>query len=275
MKPTAYQRRVAEGMLDYVPNPFARRRFYPQDLTGWGGSKAAGRLLERSPNAFFFGMLFDIQVRAEKAYSAPLQLRQRLGHLNVRWIAQMSERSLKAKIEGSEKGESLHRFPARMARTLLRACNKLVADYGGRASNIWRDGDAPSIRRRLDEFHGVGSKLERMMPMLLGRWYGVRLRRLDQLDVAVDRHVARVFLRTGLVSGPTRGQTEVRVASLATSVTDMARVLSPGYPGALDAPAWDVAKEWCTQQEAWCDYPDEPCPLHKVCRKDRTHLRVV
>lgn len=273
MKPTAYQQRVARAMLDYIPNPFAHKKFYPRNLSGWG-TPADQKFLESRPNAFFIGMLFDYQVQAWKAYEVPIRLYQRLGHLHVHRIARMSERRLERVIRGSGEGECLHRFPRRMARTLRLACKKLVTDYGGRASNIWRDGDAPSIRRRLDEFHGVGPKLERMMPMLLGVNYGVRLRGLDQLDVAVDRHVARVFLRTGLVSAPA-GQTEVRRVSVATSVTDMARVLSPGYPAALDEPAWRLGRRWCTQKQAYCDYAGEPCPLHKVCKKDRTHLRVV
>ncbi len=274
MKPTAYQRRVAEGMLDYVPNPFARRRSYPQDVTGWGGSKAAGRLLERSPNAFFFGMLFDIQVQAEKAYGAPLQLRQRLGHLNVRWIAQMSERSLKAKIRGSERGECLHRFPRRMARRLILASRKLLSEYRGSAANIWKDGDAPRIIERLDDFHGVGLKLKRMMPRLLGTYYGVRLKHLAELDIPVDRHVGRVFLRTGLVPAP-KGREEIRLSSIRAGVTAAARALSPEYPAALDAPAFNVGQQWCTQEYADCDREGDPCPLLHICRRDRRSLRVV
>ncbi len=274
MKPTAYKRRVARALLRYIPCPFVRRVALRKNLNGWGRSKAADRLLEGSANAFFFGMLFDYQILASEAYERPLQLRSKLGHLDVQKIARMSERSLEAKIRGSERGESLHRFPKRMAKTLISACRKLLREYDGNAANIWADGDASKLIERLDAFYGVGTKLARMMTRLLGTYYGVKLRRLNKVDVAVDRHVARVFLRTGLVPAP-KGESEVRVATVRQAVTEAARALKPAYPAALDEPAFVIGRKWCRQEQAYCDYPGEPCALHKVCRKDRTHLRVV
>ena len=51
------------------------------------------------------------------------------------------------------------------------------------------------------------------------------------------------------------------------AIIDKARALVPKYPGALDEPAFEIGRWWCTAKIAYCDDSEEPCPLTKVCPK--------
>jgi endonuclease III len=164
---------------------------------------------------------------------------------------------------------SLHRFPSVVAGKLIAASKLLLRKYKGNAINIWPNGEsAAEVVRRLDEFEGIGQKLSRLTGRVLVEYLGVTLMDWQELDIAVDRHVARVFLRTGLVRRPPG---TYRVSELVEEVTARARALYPQFPGALDEPAVEIGMEWCTAEEAYCDWPEEPCPLCRSCprRVDR------
>jgi len=120
---------------------------------------------------------------------------------------------------------------------------------------------------RLEEFEGISQKISNMMGRLLGTYFGVSLTRWNEIDVAVDRHVARVFLRTGLVQ---RGR-DAKVPEVRDEIIQRARELRPSFPGCLDDPAFDIGINWCTAEKAYCDWADEPCPLSKYCRKKTLH----
>jgi len=122
---------------------------------------------------------------------------------------------------------------------------------------------------RLEEFEGISQKISNMMGRLLGTYFGVSLTQWDEIDVAVDRHVARVFLRTGLV----QRSRDAKVAEVRDEIIHRARELRPSFPGGLDDPAFDIGKNWCTAEEAYCDWADDPCPLSKHCRK-KTWLNI-
>jgi endonuclease III len=81
---------------------------------------------------------------------------------------------------------------------------------------------------------------------------GVKARR--KLDLKPDIHVRRVFWRTGLVA-----RNEVSDKAL----IDAARCLAPDYPAVLDAPAWDIGRQWCRPRRPNCS----DCPIGEVCRR--------
>ena len=122
---------------------------------------------------------------------------------------------------------------------------------------------------RLEEFEGISQKISNMMGRLLGTYFGVFLTKWNEIDVAVDRHVARVFLRTGLV----QRSRDATVSEVRDEIIQRARELRPSFPGCLDDPAFDIGTEWCTAETAYCDWEDELCPLSKHCRK-KTWLNI-
>jgi uncharacterized HhH-GPD family protein len=55
----------------------------------WTQDPAANQLLETDPLALLIGMVLDQQVKMEKAFGGPYELKRRLGHLDALEIARM------------------------------------------------------------------------------------------------------------------------------------------------------------------------------------------
>ena len=257
---------VVRDMLTYKQPPLIDRPMLAANLDSWGISRDIGNLLLRNPNALLFSAIFNYQIKYERALEAPFELASRLGHLDVQRLAKMSQKDLAQHIRGDETVHSLHRFPSVVAGRLIAASKLLLRKYGGNAANIWPNGEsAAEVVRRFDEFEGIGQKISRLMGRVLVEYLGVTLVNWQELDIAVDRHVARVFLRTGLV---TRSPGTYPVSELVEEVTAKARALYPQFPGALDEPAVAVGMEWCTAEKAYCNWPEDPCPLRRNCPKN-------
>lgn len=220
--------KVARDMLAYIPPPSMDRPRLAAYLDDWGIAREAGDLLLHNPNALLFSTIFNYQIKYQKALEAPFELALRLGHLDVRRLAKMRQKDLTRHIRGDQTVHSLHRFPAVVAGRLIAASKLLLRKYGGNAANIWPNGEsAAEVVSRLDEFEGIGQKLSRLMGRVLVEYLGVALVNWQELDIAVDRHVARVFLRTGLVI---RSPGEYPVSALVEEVTAKARALYPKFP---------------------------------------------
>ena len=259
-------------MLRYSGCPLFDKATHAPNLDEWKVGREVGAFLLADANALLFGTLFDYLIPYERAWRAPLELHRRLKHLDPARLAQMDRDQLSPAIGRGSHGPALHRFPRVLARRLIAASRKLVADYGGTAANIWPDGSrAGDVLSRLVEFRGISQKLSRMLARLLPVYFGVRLTHWGDIDIAVDRHVARVFLRTGLIRRPPGPHS---VAGVRSAVIARARQLRPRFPGCLDDPAFSIGLKWCAASSARCvTEPGEPnCPLEQVCRKklDRT-----
>ncbi|MDD1779038.1 MAG: hypothetical protein LUQ65_12805 [Candidatus Helarchaeota archaeon] len=258
-------KRIVRDMLRYSPCPQMGHIVKADNLDSWGLSREVGTFLLQNPNALLFGALFDYLWDYRKAWQSPFELHKRLGHLGPFRLARMSERQLLPYLQRGKYGQALHRFPPTLTRRIILASKKLINEYEGNASNIWPNGTPANIvLERLEEFEGISQKISHMMGRLLGTYFGVSLTHWNRIDVAVDRHVARVFLRTGLVN---RRRDVYSVAEVKDEVIQCARVLKPSFPGCLDEPAFDIGINWCTAEKAYCDWYEEPCPLHNTCRR--------
>ena len=210
----------------------------------------ANELVRTDRFAFLTAVLFDQGVPAERAWTAPYLLRQRMGHLEPARIAGDPE-GVRRAIQMQPK---LHRYITKMPRWLVGAARKVEQDYHGNAHAIWSDRpSAVELQRRLSEFHGIGQKKAAMAVEILSRALGVPIDGMAGSDVAVDVHVRRVFLRSRIADRDDRDH-----------MITAARKLHPSRPGALDFPAWDVGRNWCHAGAPDCGH----CPLTHVCPKD-------
>ena len=106
----------------------------------WTDNPEANRLLESDPLALLIGLVLDQQVKMEKAFSGPYELKRRLGHLDAYKIASMDPDKLGAVFR---ERPALHRFPGSMAQRVQALCQAIVKEYGGDAAAVWtgaRDG---------------------------------------------------------------------------------------------------------------------------------------
>src|SRR6266508_558500 len=134
---------------------------------------AADALLTRDPLALLIGMVLDQQVPLERAFSAPYDLTQRLGHdLDAAELAEYDLDALAAVFAGPP---ALHRYPKSMAKRVQDLCRLLVDRYGGDAAAVWRDApNGETLRRRIAELPGFGAQKAQIFVALLGKQYGVQ-----------------------------------------------------------------------------------------------------
>jgi uncharacterized HhH-GPD family protein len=132
----------------------------------------ANALLARSPLALLMAMLLDQQVPMERAFSAPYDLAQRLGHEpTAEELAGYDPEALTAVF--SER-PALHRYPRAMAARVQDLARMIAADYDGDAERIWRDADSgQSLLKRVGALPGFGPYKAQIFVALLGKQFGV------------------------------------------------------------------------------------------------------
>lgn len=221
----------------------------------------AENLVKNDWNAFLFAVIFDHQIKSEKAWAMPLELKRRLGHLDVCIIARMNDEEL---LTIFKKPPALHRYVNKMAYWIKSASNKLTKEYNGRAENIWSDvKQASEIIRRFDDFEGISQKKSTMATNFLGEYFKIPIAGWENIDISVDVMIRRIFKKLGLVSKDASDDDIIRKA----------RELRPSFPGDLDYPCWDIGRYWCLPERPLCYYEDEKgednCPLMNECPNAR------
>jgi uncharacterized HhH-GPD family protein len=133
----------------------------------------ANKLLQRSPLALLVAMVLDQQVPLERAFSAPYDLAQRLGHEpDARELADFDTDAL---IAVFAQRPALHRFPKAMAARVQEACRLLVDRYDGDTEKLWADvKDGKELLKRISELPGFGKQKAQIMLALLGKQYSVQ-----------------------------------------------------------------------------------------------------
>jgi uncharacterized HhH-GPD family protein len=138
----------------------------------WTGRPEADRLLETDPLALLIGLVLDQQVKMEKAFSGPYDLRARIGHLDAARIARMDPDELDAVFR---QRPALHRFPGNMARRVLQLCQVVANEYANDAAAIWRDArDGADLAKRISALPGFGEQKTQITVAVLAKKLGVR-----------------------------------------------------------------------------------------------------
>ena len=89
------------------------------DRLHFTGDDEADRLLVSDPLALLIGFALDQQVPVQKAFSGPMELKRRIGHLDPRRIAEMDAEQL---ADVFRQRPALHRYPAAMAGRVQALC---------------------------------------------------------------------------------------------------------------------------------------------------------
>lgn len=136
-------------------------------------SDEANRLLATDGLALLIGMLLDQQFPMERAFYGPQLLKDRLGEdLDPGRIAGWDPEELETVFKGPP---AIHRYPGSMAGRTQELCRVIVAEYEGRAENLWetaRDGE--ELLRRLQALPGFGVAKSRIFVGVLGKRLGFR-----------------------------------------------------------------------------------------------------
>ena len=135
-------------------------------------SDEANELLARDPLALLIGFVLDQQVSVQKAFSSPLELKQRVGGLDATEIAGMDTSELERVFAAKP---ALHRYPGTMARRTQDMCAAVVSEHGGDAARVWTEAqDGADLQRRLLALPGIGPMKARSLIAILVKRFGVR-----------------------------------------------------------------------------------------------------
>ncbi len=138
----------------------------------WTDNDEANQLLDTDPLALLIGMVLDQQVKMEKAFIGPYELKKRLGGLDVRTIASMDPEALDKVFR---ERPALHRFPGNMARRVQAMTQAVVKDYGGDAGAVWREArDGDDLAKRISKLPGFGEMKTKIMISVLAKKFGVK-----------------------------------------------------------------------------------------------------
>ncbi len=136
-------------------------------------SDDANRLLASDPLALLIGFALDQQITVQKAFSGPLDLRTRLGHLDAARIGAMDPAELDRVFR---ERPAIHRFPGSMATKVGELCRVIAERYDDDAGSIWRDAkDGPDLKARLLALPGFGEMKVNGVIAVLVRRLGVQL----------------------------------------------------------------------------------------------------
>jgi uncharacterized HhH-GPD family protein len=141
------------------------------DRLHFTGDDEADRLLVSEPMALLIGFALDQQVPVQWAFSAPAVLKERLGTIEPRALAEMDPAALEAAAKGPP---AIHRFPSAMATRIGALATYLSATYDGDAARVWTDAaDAADLKRRIGGLPGFGdmkvASLYAVLVKLLGQ----------------------------------------------------------------------------------------------------------
>lgn len=241
MNPAERSKAIAHKLIEYGPAP--------EGLWRPTADEATNAFLRSDPFAFLCAEIFNYQIDADRAWRAPLILKKRLGYFDVRRFAE-DEPALRAAIR---QRPMLHRFADIVASRVSGAARMVLEKYDGDAANIWAGTQtAEKLRRRFEEFSGIGPKIANNAVENVISFMRLPVAEIHGADIAPDRHVRRVFLRTGLADRDDL-----------VHIRDVARALNPEHPAALDYGAWLIGQRFCRPTEVICS----ACPLDDACPK--------
>jgi uncharacterized HhH-GPD family protein len=137
------------------------------------GNDEADALLGQEPMALLIGFALDQQVTVPTAFLGPLKLKQRLGTLDPREIAQADPGRLD---EIFREKPAIHRFPGSMAKRVQELAAVVDEEYGGRAERVWTDAaDGGDLKKRISSLPGFGEMKIKALASVLAKRFGVEV----------------------------------------------------------------------------------------------------
>jgi uncharacterized HhH-GPD family protein len=138
------------------------------DALWFTDDEAANRLIAEDPFALLVGFALDQQVTVQQAFLGPLRLKERLGTLEPRAVANADLEPL------FREKPAIHRFPGSMAERVRELAATVTEEYGGDASRLWTEAaDAADLRSRIAALPGFGEMKVKSLGAVLAKRFGV------------------------------------------------------------------------------------------------------
>jgi uncharacterized HhH-GPD family protein len=136
------------------------------------GDPEADELLAQSSLALLIGFALDQQITVQQAFSGPLKLKQRLGHLDAKQIAALDPERLN---EVFRERPAIHRFPGNMAKRVQELCAVVAEEYDGDAARLWTTAsNSADLEARIRSLPGFGDMKVTGLGSTLAKRLGVK-----------------------------------------------------------------------------------------------------
>jgi uncharacterized HhH-GPD family protein len=131
-------------------------------------SDEANELIATDPMALLIGFALDQQVQVQKAFSGPLEIKERIGSLDPgALVAADLDSAFRQK-------PAIHRFPGSMAKRVHDLAAHVRDRYGGHAERVWTDAaDGDQLRANLAALPGFGEMKIKALGSVLAKRFGV------------------------------------------------------------------------------------------------------
>ena len=133
-------------------------------------SDEANKLIASDPLALLVGFALDQQISVQKAFSGPLELRERLGSFDAHTLAD-------AELEPMfRQRPAIHRFPGSMAKRVHDLAVHIVERYDGDAGRVWSEPKtSQELRQNIAALPGFGEMKVKALGAVLAKRFGVKL----------------------------------------------------------------------------------------------------
>ncbi|MCG2712388.1 MAG: hypothetical protein L6416_08725 [Candidatus Omnitrophica bacterium] len=220
---------------------------------GFSRSDKANLLISNNAYAFVLGLIFDQSMKSDIAWENPYKLKQRLGHLNIKRIADMKIKQLTCIIAQKK---SLHRFPRNIAKYIIKSSLIIKDEFQNKTDLIWRKNKSIiSAKKNFLKLCGIGEKKANLAILLLAREFKVKFDDVRFLEIALDSHIKRVLSRSGHFDT----LTEDGIAEMNSIFSKM----HPNFPALLGTSLWYIGRHLCITTNPRCKI----CPMSKWCLK--------
>ena len=161
------------------------------------------------------------------------------------------------------------RFYSSAAKTWIKISRLLLDKYGGDPRNITSQRSTiDEIKQRIDEFPYLrGPKLTNFYIRAMGETGLFKVENLDELDIPVDKQVARFTIYTGvlkLLSEQFVGcAQENPLRNLIEEAWRLAAKTLGTAPWKLDEPMWTIGSKLCSGRKC------RKCPVEDLCDKTK------
>lgn len=131
-------------------------------------SDEANALIASDPMALLVGFALDQQVTVQKAFSGPLALKERLGSVDARTLA---DADLDAVFREKP---AIHRFPGNMAKRVHELAVHVRDTYDGDAARVWTDApDAATLKANIEGLPGFGEMKVKALGSVLAKRFKI------------------------------------------------------------------------------------------------------
>jgi uncharacterized HhH-GPD family protein len=133
-------------------------------------SDEANELNAKDPMALLIGFALDQQVTVQKAFLGPLAIKERLGTLDAKTLA---DADLDATFREKP---AVHRFPGSMAKKVHDLVVYIRDNYDGDAARVWTDAsDTNELRKNIEALPGFGEMKVKALGAVLAKRYNLQI----------------------------------------------------------------------------------------------------